>query len=90
MSTTDPQAAKDNNGLHPPNIPSTALATPAALALHNNFRTSVRALRRDLVRVIHYLTVIHERKIYRALGYANIRLFHLQGRLGTPPAPQAA
>jgi 5-methylcytosine-specific restriction endonuclease McrA len=48
------------------------LATPAALALHNNFRTSVLVLQRSLVRSIHYLTVIQERRVHRALGYTSI------------------
>ncbi len=51
---------------------SRSMATPAAQALHNNFRTSVKALRRDLVRAIHYLTAIHERKVHRALGFKDI------------------
>jgi hypothetical protein len=51
---------------------TTALATPAALALHNNFRSAVRALQRDLVRSISYLVTIHDRKVHRALGYASI------------------
>jgi 5-methylcytosine-specific restriction endonuclease McrA len=48
------------------------LATPAALALHNNFRTSVQTLRRSLVRSLHYLVAIQDRKVHRALGYATI------------------
>lgn len=48
------------------------LATPAALALHNNFRTSVQTLRRSLVRSMHYLVAIQDRKVHRALGYATI------------------
>jgi len=47
-------------------------ATPAALALHNNFKTSVVALKRDLVRSIHYLTVISDKNIHRMLGYKSI------------------
>jgi len=52
--------------------PSTALATPAALALHNNFRMSVAALQRDLVRVAHYLVAIQRHKVHKALGYGTI------------------
>ena len=48
------------------------LATPAALALHNNFRTSVQALRRSLVRSMHFLVAIQDRKVHRVLGYATI------------------
>ncbi len=51
---------------------TTALATPAALALHNNFRSAVRALQRDLVRSLTYLVAIYDRKVHRALGYASI------------------
>lgn len=51
---------------------SLPLATPAALALHNTFRASVRELGRGLVKCIHYLSVIHRRKIHRALGHATI------------------
>ncbi len=51
---------------------ATVLATPAALALHNNFRTSVHTLRRSLVRSLHYLVAIQDRKVHRALGYATI------------------
>ena len=47
-------------------------ATPAALALHNNFKASVVALKRDLVRSIHFLTVISEKNIHRMLGYKSI------------------
>ncbi len=47
-------------------------ATPAALALHNNFKTSVDALKRDLVRTIHYLSAISEKNIHRLLGYKSI------------------
>ena len=47
-------------------------ATPAALALHNNFKISVGALKRDLVRSIHYLTVISDKNIHRMLGYKSI------------------
>lgn len=47
-------------------------ATPAALALHNNFKASVDALKRDLVRTIHYLTVIGDKNIHRMLGYRSI------------------
>ena len=52
-----------------------ALATPAALAIHNNFRNAVRGLRRELVRTIYYLRVIHDRNIFRALGYTSIRTY---------------
>ncbi|MGD9548206.1 MAG: hypothetical protein AB7V45_11770 [Candidatus Krumholzibacteriia bacterium] len=54
-----------------PSLP-VANATPAALALHNNFRNAVGGLRRELVRTIYYLQVIHDRKIFRVLGYTNI------------------
>jgi len=47
-------------------------ATPAGLALHNNFKASVDALKRDLVRTIHYLTVISDKNIHRMLGYKSI------------------
>jgi hypothetical protein len=51
---------------------TTAHATPAALALHNNFRSAVRSLQRDLVRTLGYLVAIHDRKVHRALGYVSI------------------
>ncbi len=47
-------------------------ATPAAMALHNNFKSAVEALKRDLVRTIHYLTVISDKNIHRMLGYKSI------------------
>jgi 5-methylcytosine-specific restriction endonuclease McrA len=63
----------DDNGREQMVVPlTTALATPAALALHNNFRSAVRALQRDLVRSISYVVTIHDRKVHRALGYASI------------------
>lgn len=62
----------DQDGGRLPSPPPTVLATPAALALHNNFRTSVLVLQRSLVRSIHYLTVIQERRVHRALGYTSI------------------
>lgn len=48
-------------------------ATPAKVALDKNFRNAVVSLRRDLVRTIYYLRVIFDRKVYRMLGYPNIR-----------------
>ncbi|MBK9305174.1 MAG: HNH endonuclease [bacterium] len=53
-------------------VACSVLATPAALALHNNFRTSVQSLRRSLVRSMHFLVVIQDRKVHPALGYATI------------------
>ena len=47
-------------------------ATPAALALHNNFLSSITSLKRSLIRSIHYLRVIYDRKVYKMLGYSSI------------------
>jgi hypothetical protein len=47
-------------------------ATPAVLALHNNFLSSMTSLKRSLIRSIHYLRIIYDRKVYRALGYGSI------------------
>ena len=55
-----------------PAVPAGAFATPAALALHNNFKVSVKTLRRSLVRCLHYLLAIQQRKVHRSLGYATI------------------
>lgn len=68
----DPQCSDVKNVRHAVKPTTTVLATPAALALHNNFRISVRMLRRDLVRSIHYLVAIYDRKVHRALGFASI------------------
>ncbi|MBU2501644.1 hypothetical protein KJ682_09985, partial [bacterium] len=73
-----PQLAEPSTGAQgtrsSPASPAT-LATPATLAIHNNFRNAVGGLRRELVRTIYYLRVIHDRKIYRALGYTSIRTY---------------
>lgn len=52
--------------------PLSPTATPAALALHKNFKASVEALKRDLVRTIHYLTAIGNKNIHRMLGFRSI------------------
>ncbi len=51
---------------------ATGLVTPAELSLHKNFQTSVTHLQRSLIRSIHYLRVIFERKVYKALGFCSI------------------
>ena len=50
-------------------------ATPAALALHQNFLGAVSALKRDLLRSVHYLRAIQERRVHRALGYDTITAY---------------
>ncbi len=50
----------------------TSAAAPSELALHNKFQVSVRALKRDLVRAIHYLCAVSDRNVHKSLGYANI------------------
>ncbi len=55
-----------------PDSPTTVSATPAALALHNNFLSSITSLKRSLIRSIHYLRVIYDRKVYKMLGYSSI------------------
>ncbi len=52
--------------------PEVTSATPAQLAFHNNFKVSVRTLKRSLLRSIYYLRIIRERRIYKALGYDTI------------------
>lgn len=47
-------------------------ATPAQLAIHNNFRISITTLRKSLVRAAFYLLVIQEREIHKALGFERI------------------
>nr|MEE4266523.1 hypothetical protein [Candidatus Krumholzibacteria bacterium] len=48
-------------------------ASPAAMAIHNNFRNAMAGLQREMVRSIYYLRLIFDRNIYLALGYTNIR-----------------
>ncbi len=62
----------DNLDSQKTNPPTTTLATPAALSLHNNFLVSITSLKRSLIRSIHYLRVIYDRKIFRLLGYTTI------------------
>ncbi len=50
-------------------------ATPAAVALHRNFLGAVAALKSDLLRSVHYLRAIHERRVHRALGYDTITAY---------------
>ena len=50
-------------------------ATPAAIAMHKNFVASVEALKRDLLRSVHYLQAIHAHKIHKALGYKTIHTY---------------
>ncbi|MBE0567041.1 MAG: HNH endonuclease [Krumholzibacteria bacterium] len=57
---------QDPHQPYPPGV------TPAALAVHNNFVAAMNALKRDLLRSVHYLRVIQERRIHRAFGYQNI------------------
>lgn len=47
--------------------------TPAQLSLHKNFVSSVRALRRDLIRAGYYLLKVREQGIHRFLGYSRIQ-----------------
>lgn len=47
--------------------------TPAQQSLHKNFVSSVRALRRDLVRAGYYLLQVREQRIHRFLGYSRIQ-----------------
>ncbi len=46
--------------------------TPAQLAVHNNFTTSINTMKRSLLRSIYYLGVIKEQGIYKTLGYSTI------------------
>jgi hypothetical protein len=55
-----------------PDSSATVTATPAALALYKNFLSSITSLKRSLIRSIHYLRVIYDRKVYRMLGYSTI------------------
>lgn len=47
-------------------------ATPAQLSVHNNFRESIRMLKKSLLRSIYYLRLIRDGKIHRRLGYSTI------------------
>ncbi len=58
--------------------PQAPAPPPAALAMHNNFRNALQCLKRDLVRSIYYLQAIYDRKVYRMLGYSNIRDYAAQ------------
>jgi hypothetical protein len=74
MMTTSKQEKlfSDNRGDQNGSTLPTQRHTPAALALHNNFLSSMTALKRSLIRGIHYLRIIYERKVYRLLGYSSI------------------
>ncbi len=45
------------------------------MSVHNNFKVSIAALKRDLVRSIHYLRMIYDHKVYKMLGYKNITCY---------------
>ncbi len=47
-------------------------ATPAQLSVHNNFRQSVRTLKKSLLRSIYFLRLIRDGKIHKRLGYSSI------------------
>jgi 5-methylcytosine-specific restriction endonuclease McrA len=47
-------------------------ASPQVLSLHNNFKSSILSLKRELVRSVFYLRMISERKVYRVLGFTSI------------------
>lgn len=63
--------------------------TPAGLALHNNFVAAMTALKRDLLRSVHYLRVIQERRVHRAFGYQNI-YDYAQAAVGFSPGQTKA
>ena len=72
-----------------PRQPSPPGVTPAGLALHNNFVAAMTALKRDLLRSIHYLRVIRERRVHRAFGYQNI-YDYAQAAVGFSPGQTKA
>lgn len=78
-----PGTTHPDSGPHPPGV------TPAALALHNNFLAAVNALKRDLLRCVHFLRVIQERRIHRAFGYENIKAY-AEATVGFSPAQTEA
>jgi hypothetical protein len=78
-----PATTHPDSGPHPPGV------TPAALALHNNFLAAVNALKRDLLRCVHFLRVIQERRIHRAFGYENIKAY-AEATVGFSPAQTEA
>ncbi len=49
-----------------------SMLTPGEESLHNNFTTSVKALRKDLVRTAYYLLQIQEHRIHKKLGFSNL------------------
>lgn len=66
---------QNDNQQSPPTIQvnlHVTTATPATQALDNNFRNSVKGLRKELVRTIYYLHIIYTRNVYRFLGFTNI------------------
>jgi len=68
QGTDVPAHLLDQSGCHQLD----ARATPAQLAVHNNFKESVRTLKRSLLRSIFYLRIIKERRIHKVLGYKTI------------------
>jgi len=62
----------DNRGDQNGSTLTTKFHTPATLALHNNFLSSMTSLKRSLIRSIHYLRIIYDRKVYRHLGFSSI------------------
>lgn len=73
MSSHNTDNRADQGSARSQPLLSQPAATPAAMALDKNFRNAVTCLRRDLVRSIYYLRVIYDRKVFRMLGYSNIR-----------------
>ena len=63
--------------------------TPAGLALHNNFVAAMTALKSDLLRSVHYLRVIQERRVHRAFGYETI-YDYAQAAVGFSPGQTKA
>ncbi|PIV82189.1 hypothetical protein COW53_00200 [bacterium CG17_big_fil_post_rev_8_21_14_2_50_64_8] len=55
--------------------PLTENLTPAEHALHNNFRISIKNLRKDLVRTASYLLQVEERNIHRKLGFRGLAAY---------------
>ena len=55
--------------------PGRATATPAELALHNNFVESARVMQRGLARTLYYLLAIREGKVYRVMGFDSLAAY---------------
>lgn len=81
-----PDALPDNGPGQPPPPLSTRLDAlpPAHRSLHNNFVSSVSALRRDLVRSCYYLLQVRDRGIPLALGFRTVAEYAAAAAALTP------